>query len=334
MQALTAREADAAQLPVIDVARLCAADGAERADEAQALRAACTGSGFFYVANHGVPGAAVAAVFDQARAFFDLPVAEKMALDVSGSPVLRGYTPLLAENTDVTANGDVHEAFDIGGVLFDGSPGEVFNRYPAGLPAFQPALIAYREHMLRLARDLMGGFALALGLPQDHFAPGLDDPQAFLRVLHYPPQSPTEGGEIDPSRIGIGVHSDYECLTILAQDDNRALQVSDGAGGWIWATPIPGAFVVNIGDQMARWTNDLFCSTLHRVINLTGRRRYSIPFFFGPSPRTVIEALPGCTGPGRPALYPPITAGDYSRQRLQASYSPELAAEAGAGVGA
>jgi isopenicillin N synthase-like dioxygenase len=310
MNALTATQADATQLPVINLARLRSPDPAERASEAQALRAACTGSGFFYVANHDVPPEVVGAVFDEARSFFDLPLDEKMALNVSGSPVLRGYTPLLAENTDVTAKGDVHEAFDIGGVLYDGSPGEAFNRYPAAVPGLQPAMTAYWAHMLRLSRDLMGGFALALGLPQDHFAADLDDPQAFLRVLHYPPQTPAAGGEIDPSRIGIGAHSDYESLTILAQDENRALQVSDGQGGWIWATPIPGAFVVNIGDQMARWTNDLFRSTLHRAINLTGRRRYSIPFFFGPNPRAVIEA------------------GEYSRQRLMASYSPQFSKDA------
>jgi isopenicillin N synthase-like dioxygenase len=325
---LTAKEADKAQLPVVDLAKLGAEEAGVRASEARALRAACTGSGFFYLSGHGVPQAVVADVFEQAHAFFDLPLADKMALDVAGSPVMRGYSALLAENTDVGAKGDVHEAFDIGGVLYDGAPGEAFNRYPARLPTLEPVLGLYWAHMLRLSRDLMGGFALALGLPQDHFAPMLAAPQAFLRILHYPPQNPADAGGIDPSRIGIGAHSDYESLTILAQDDNRALQISDGEGGWIWATPLPGAFVVNIGDQMARWTNDLFRSTVHRAINLTGRRRYSIPFFFGPDPATVIEALPGCVGPAKPALYPPITAGDYSRLRMAASYSPQFAAAA------
>jgi len=78
--------------------------------------------------------------------------------------------------------------------------------------------------------------------------------------------------------------------------------------------------VVNIGDQMARWTNDLFKSTMHRAINITGERRYSIPFFYGPDPDTIIAALPGCVTEDRPALYPPIRAGNYSAQRNQASY--------------
>jgi isopenicillin N synthase-like dioxygenase len=316
MTSLSARKTDPERLPIIDVSRLADPDPAVRASEARALRAACTGSGFFYVRDHGVPQGVIDTLFDQARLYFDLSLAEKMALDVHTSPVLRGYSPLLAENTDVTARGDVHEAFDIGGVLFDGTDGEGFNRYPEALPTLEPAFKAYRAEMLRLAGVLMGGFALALDLPADYFEPLIREPQAFLRVLHYPPQS----GEIDPAQIGIGPHCDYESLTILAQDDNRALQVSDGGDGWIWADPIPGCFVVNIGDQMARWTNDLFRSTMHRAINVTGRRRYSIPFFYGPSPDTVIDTLPGCSSPARPALYPPIRAGDYSQQRNQASY--------------
>lgn len=312
-----AHEADLASLPVIDAGNLVSEDAAVRAGEAAALRAACTGPGFFYVANHGVPPEVLNDLFAQARAFFDLPSAEKQAIGVDSSPVLRGYSPLLAENADLAGAGDLHEGFDIGGVLYDGSPGEAFNRWPAALPSLEPAMRAYWEEMLRLARTLMSGFAMALDLDRDHFAPVLTDPQAFLRVLHYPPQD----GPIDPARIGIGAHSDYESLTILATDESRALQVADGQGGWLWADPRPGAFVVNIGDQMARWTNDLFASTMHRAVNLTGRQRYSIPFFFGPNPDAVIAPLPGCAGPDRPARYEPIGAGEYSRQRAAASYA-------------
>jgi isopenicillin N synthase-like dioxygenase len=323
--ALTARSADASTLPIIDVSRLADGDPAVRASEAGALRAACLGSGFFYISHHGVPAETIATMFDQARRFFDLPTPEKMALDVKTSPVLRGYSPLLSENTDLAGRGDLHESFDIGGVLYDGTDGGGFNRYPPALPTLRPAFEAYRAEMLRVAATLMRGFALALGLPADHFDGDLCRPQAFLRVLHYPPQT----GEIDPSMIGIGAHTDYESLTILAQDENRALQLSDGQGGWLWADPIPGCFVVNIGDQMARWTNDLFKSTVHRAINVTGRRRYSIPFFYGPDPDTVIATLPGCAGPDRPEFYPPIRAGDYSEARLSASYGKAAAQPVG-----
>jgi isopenicillin N synthase-like dioxygenase len=327
MDTLTAKEADLAALPVIDLSRLTSEDARVRDEEARALRAACVGDGFFYVGGHGVAPETLEALFAAAKAFFDLPLPEKDALNIGGSPVLRGYTPLLAENTDVTARGDLHEAFDIGGTLYDGSPGEAFNRYPAAAPGLEPAMTAYWAEMLRVARALMSGFALALDLPADYFASVLTNPQAFLRVLHYPPQDRAAGGGIDADQIGIGAHSDYESLTILALDENRALQVSDGAGGWLWVDRRPGTFVVNIGDQMARWTNDLFRSTVHRAINLTGRRRYSIPFFFGPNPEALIAPLPGCAGPDRPARYEPILAGDYSQRRKAASHYGEWPAE-------
>jgi isopenicillin N synthase-like dioxygenase len=329
MHTLTAKEADLAALPLIDLARLTGPDPAARAQEARALRAACVKDGFFYVGGHGVAPETMGALFAAARTFFDLPLEDKLVLDIGGSPVLRGYTPLLAENTDVTARGDLHEAFDIGGTLYDGAPGEAFNRYPAAAPALEPAMGAYWDEMLRVARALMGGFALALNLPGDHFAPVLTNPQAFLRVLHYPPQDRSAAGGIDADQIGIGAHSDYESLTILALDENRALQVSDGAGGWLWVDHRPGTFVVNIGDQMARWTNDLFRSTVHRAINLTGRRRYSIPFFFGPNPEALIAPLPGCAGPDRPARYEPILAGEYSQRRKAASHYGDWPAEGG-----
>lgn len=318
MDSLDAKRAEVSTLPVIDLARLQHADPAVSQAEARALRAACAEIGFFYLVGHEVPAGTVTAVFEEARRFFALPLEDKMALDVTQSPVLRGYTPLLGENTNSKGRGDMHEGFDLGGVLFDGSPGLSFNRYPDRQPHLKIALDAYWAEMLRLCRALLQGFALALDLPKTHFDILATDPQSFLRLLHYP----TQQGVIDPSQIGIGAHTDYECFTILAQDENPALQVSDGRGGWIWATPLPGAFVVNIGDQLARWTNDLFRSTLHRAINKTGRERYSVPFFFGPNPDAVIEALPGCFGPARPPRYPPVRAGDYSKARFEEAYAP------------
>jgi isopenicillin N synthase-like dioxygenase len=324
MDRLDARSAEISTLPSIDLSRLQHEDPAVSAAEAQALRSVCIDIGFFYLIGHDVPSATLTQMFDQSRRFFALPLAEKMALDVTQSPVLRGYTPLLGENIDTKGRGDMHEGFDLGGVLFDGSAGEGYNRYPASQPELKVALDAYREAMLRLSRALLQGFALALELPRTYFDDLATEPQAFLRLLHYPSQD----GVIDPTQIGIGAHTDYECFTILAQDENPALQVSDGRGGWIWAEAQPGAFVVNIGDQLARWTNDLFRSTLHRAINRTGNQRYSVPFFFGPNPDAMIEALPGCFGPDRPPRYPPVRAGDYSKARFEEAYAGAAARKA------
>jgi isopenicillin N synthase-like dioxygenase len=170
--------------------------------------------------------------------------------------------------------------------------------------------------MMTLGRKLFAAFALALGLAEDYFEPMITAPTRAQRIVYYPSQN----GVIDEDQIGIGAHSDYECFTILAQHEVPALQVLNTAGEWIAAPPIPGTFVVNIGDQMARWSNDLFASTIHRAINTTGRARYSIPFFLGTNYDTLIDALPGCITPERPRKYAPVIAGDYVQSRFDATY--------------
>lgn len=137
------------------------------------------------------------------------------------------------------------------------------------------------------------------------------------RIIHYPPQSPN-----DPTALGIGAHTDIECFTILSPGPIPALQILNSEGEWIQAPPISGTFVVNIGDMLARWTNDRFISTVHRVWNVTGEERYSIPFFMGVNYDAVIETLEGCLERGEEGKYGPVVAGDYVYERLAASRLP------------
>jgi isopenicillin N synthase-like dioxygenase len=323
-------------IPIIDFAPMQGADAAAKRRMAADLRAACTEIGFFYIQNHGVPQPLIDATFAEAPRFFGLPLAEKMAIHVRHSGNNSGYTPLLEENTDPTAKGDLHEAFDIAHELPEADPDRARhpnhfgpNQWPAGLPGFRAQVEAYYAAMLDLGQRLFGAFALALDLPEDYFAPLAGKPTAIMRLLSYPSQD----GPIDPRQIGIGAHSDYECFTILAQETVPALQVRNSQGEWIDAPPIRGTFVINIGDQMARWTNDLFASTLHRAMNVSGRARHSIPCFIGSNVDTLIEALPGTVSAAHPAKYPPVLAGDYVQGRLDATYayrqdSPEPTASA------
>jgi isopenicillin N synthase-like dioxygenase len=170
--------------------------------------------------------------------------------------------------------------------------------------------------MISLGRHLFAGFALALDLPENWFEPKIEKPMGQLRVLYYPPQD----GKVDPNHIGIGAHTDYECFTILAQSE-RGLQVQNRKGEWIAAPPVPGAFVVNIGDCMQRWTNDRFRSTIHRVINLSGRKRYSLAFFYGANYHAMIECLPTCQDAANPPRHPPVMAGDWTVANIRAAYT-------------
>ena len=318
-------------LPVIDFAAMQESGSChersqsdDRQRVADQIRDACTQAGFFYVKNHGVPQSVIDAAFAQAQRFFALPLPEKMDIHISRSANHRGYVPLLEENTDPTAKGDLHEAIDFALEVPDTDPdvlaGKTLygsNVYPSDLPGFREAIDRYYWELYQLGRKIFQAFALALELPEDHFADKITKPLAQLRLLHYPPQT----GRIDEQQIGTGAHSDYECFTILAQDQVGGLEVLNHAGEWIAAAPIPGAFIVNVGDQMARWTNDLFASTVHRAINRSGQERYSIPYFFGPNYDTLIDALPSCVSSSHPAKYQPVTTGEYIIGRFNETFS-------------
>lgn len=305
-------EDDFDSVPVIDFAAL-----ARDLDTRSAFRRACARVGFFYLANHGVPEALIDDAMREARRFFDRPESEKMRVHLSRSSHACGYVPLYGEN------GDVHEAFDVvtEDACIDGEPyaGDFRQRgnlWPEGDDGLRRTLDLYSGRLRCLTRRLFSAFAEALDLPSDYFAAMTDAPISLLRLLHYPSQAPLELERA----IGVRAHTDHECFTILCQDDVGGLQVRNHAGRWVEAPRIPGAFVVNIGDQLARWSNDRFASSLHRVVNISGRERYSIPFFVGANGDAVIESVPSCVDERNPARYPPVRAGDYSLELIKRGY--------------
>jgi isopenicillin N synthase-like dioxygenase len=305
------------ELPVIDAATL------DQPETIATLHAACIGTGFFYLGNHGIAPGLIAATLDQAHQFFALPVADRMAVWLRHSTCNRGYEPMQAQTLEAGMPPDLKEGFYIGNDLpmdhprvraglFNQGP----NQWPAGLPGFRPAMEAYFEALSALSVTLMTAMARSLGLPPETFDAFCDGPMAILRLLHYPPQPPNP----QPGEKGCGAHTDWGCLTLLLQDDAGGLQVQV-AGAWLDAPPIPGTYVVNIGDMFARWTNDLYRSTLHRVVNLSGRDRYSIPFFFEGRPEHEIVCLPSCVGDAAPRYNPTTVSG-----HLEAMYRLTYAA--------
>ncbi|EJD51052.1 Clavaminate synthase-like protein [Auricularia subglabra TFB-10046 SS5] len=315
------------EIPIIDLEHASSPDLSKRKAIADAIRDASLRVGFFYVKNHGIPQNKIDDAVDAAKAYFDLPLDTKMAMDIRKSTNFKGYTALLAENTDPANAGDMHEGFEIGYEELDANPTEEAradgamtgkNYWPSEdeIPGYRERVLQYYHAAVKLGLSMFSLFALALDLPEDFFVDKTIHPAAVMRLLHYPPQT----GEIDERVIGIGAHTDYECFTILWQDDVPALQVLNADGKWIHAKPIPGTLVINLGDQFARWTNDVFKSTVHRAINRTGVRRYSIPLFFGTDYHVPLEALPSCVSEERPAKYEVVTAGDYVKSRLAATY--------------
>lgn len=314
----------AASLPVIDISGLSSSDLADREAVGARLRAACLDNGFFYISHHGVSETLVADVFAEAAAFFDLPPAQKAEVDKSRSKANRGYEQLQGQTLEPGAPPDLKEGYYIGPEHADDDPrvtagmfNHGANQWPAARPRFRPVMQAYLDVMMELSARMMRGIALSLHLPEDDFAGYCNDAMATVRLLHYPPQAAAG----NPDQKGAGAHTDFGGLTLLRQGDIGGLQVWDqGSGGWIHADPVPGTFVVNLGDMIARWTNDRYRSTLHRVVNASGRERYSVPFFYTGNYAHTVACIPTCLAPGEQAKYPPITVENHMRAMYSRTY--------------
>ncbi|NBB82180.1 MAG: isopenicillin N synthase family oxygenase, partial [Alphaproteobacteria bacterium] len=200
------------RIPSVDIGPLL--DGSDKGRVAREIRWALTHVGFLYIRNHGVPAEAVDAVFDETRAFFDLPEADKQAVHIRHSwRALRGYIEVFGENTDPANTRDLKEAFDIGPERpGDERPFFGANPWPAARPRMAAVVGGYHDRMRALSLALLRGVALSLDLDEGAFDAWMRDPISIQRLQHYPPQT----GRVDPSVIGIGAHTDYGSLTILA----------------------------------------------------------------------------------------------------------------------
>jgi isopenicillin N synthase-like dioxygenase len=322
--ALEAARVSAASLPVIDISGLSRKNAANRHAVGVQLRSACLDNGFFYIKNHGVSETLVDDVFKEAAAFFSLPAAQKAEVDKAKSKANRGYEPLQGQTLEPGAPPDLKEGYYIGPEHGPDHPRVVAgmfnhgaNQWPAQRPNFRPVMMSYLDVMLELSARMMSGIALSLDLPENYFAQYCSDVMATVRLLHYPPQPP----QARPGQKGAGAHTDFGGLTLLRQDSVGGLQVWDQtADAWIHADPLPGTYVVNLGDMIARWTNDRYRSTVHRVVNASGRERYSVPFFYTGNYAHKVECIPTCLGPGEAAKYPPITVEDHMRAMYQRTY--------------
>lgn len=291
-------------IPVVDIAGLSSPDPHERRRVAAEIGAAARDVGFLYVTGHGVPEALGAGLRAAAERFFAQPLASKMATYIGKSANHSGYVP---EGEEVFAVGkvDKKEAFDVN-LDCPEATGEApmlgANLWP-DLPGFREAVEPYYAAIAVLARRMFRAFALALGLPEDHFEPHLTRSPSQLRLIHYP---------YDPQALdqeGIGAHTDYEFFTIL-QGTAPGLEVRNGRGEWIDAPPRPGAFVVNIGDMLEVWTNGEFTATAHRVRRVA-EERYAFPYFAACDYWTVVQPDPRFVSAGRPARFGRLISGEH-----------------------
>ena len=297
------------RLPLIDVSGLSSPELSVRKRTAQELDHAAQTSGFFYVSGHGLAPDLSEGLLHAIERFFGLPAAVKQRYYIGDSRNHRGYVPP-GEETFYAGSKDTKEAFDLSLELPATDPDYLAgnrllgpNRWPGEVPEFRALVYAYYEGVVALGRRLLRGLSLALEAPEDIFDAQLLKPPTQLRLIHYPAQPEAS------DRPGIGAHTDYECFTILLAT-SPGLEVLNAAGRWIDAPPIPGAFVINIGDLFEVLSNGRWVSTSHRVRRVQ-QERYSAPLFFNLDYHAEVAPLPHLVARDGVARYPSFRAGEH-----------------------
>jgi isopenicillin N synthase-like dioxygenase len=324
---------EALEVPTIDLARFRDGTPEQRAAVAAQVDEAARTVGFMQVTGHAIPAEVEAGLITAMDGFFGLPMWQKKALRPTSPDFNRGYTPPKSERLTLSLGvessaADLFEAFNVGNSTED-FPGlgldEMHyapNLWPLRPASFEPAVQAWFGQAARVAREVTTVMAVALGLDEQFFAGYQDHSLEVLRMNNYRvPATPTE---LEPGQVGMGAHTDYGIVTVLWADPILGLQILDSEGIWQDVVPAEGALLVNLGDLLARWTNDRWVSTLHRVLPPTdaeGRlvRRRSAAFFHDGNADAMISCLPGCATQDRPARYASVNVADHLAAKLNGS---------------
>ena len=319
--------------PIFDLGRYESAPLDQRLPMAAQVDAICRSTGFLAISGHGVPDSIIDSAWGHAQAFFDLPPEQKRRAGAPYPGYPYGYlgprSESLARSRDIDAPPDLKESFNGGparipagvtdpeALAFCYAP-TIWPEAPAG---FVEAWRAYYDAMEGLASRVMRLFATALRLPESFFDPFIDAPISALRALNYPAaiEAPR------PGQIRAGAHTDYGSLTILLpQEGSRGLEILTPDGEWTHVPPRPGAFIINIGDLMARWANDRWVSTLHRVVIPSpeeggAERRQSFAFFHQPNWDAELVVLEACLASGETPKSGPVRSGPYLMSKFKST---------------
>jgi isopenicillin N synthase-like dioxygenase len=313
-------------IPVIDLGPALAGEPGALDRAAAELRRALTEIGFYSIVNHGVPSALVREVYNQVARFHARPLDEKLKIKLDLHNV--GYLPMMGDTLRTSVVADItkpnmSEAFFLARDLPLDHPDVVSgrrfrsaNQWPADMPGFREALVAYCDALERLVQRLVRVYARALDLPARYFDAPFTDFQYKLRATHYPSQRAAPDDE-----FGIAPHTDTSFLTLLAPNDVPGLAFRTRAGDWIDVPTIPDAFVVNGGQLLLRWTNDRFLATPHRAVNRTGGERYALAFFCDANIDWPVAAVPTCVGPGNPPKYETTCYTEYMVEYQARTYN-------------
>jgi isopenicillin N synthase-like dioxygenase len=297
-----------AGLAIVDVAGLYSDDPAIKKAVAAKIGAACDDIGFFYAVNHNVSVEVIDRARDAVDRFFALPLEDKLKVESDRNN--RGYRKV-GDTLHANGKASARDSFDLGFPVTQddpevkaGTPLYAPNKWPQNVPGFQAALEAYYGETYKLGMKLLEGFALHFGKPEDFFTRHFTKPVADMVINHY---------------LGAaGLHIYHGIVTILWQDSLGGLEVMGKDGEYFAVPPVRGSYVINIGELMKRWTNGRFKATIHRVVHLQDKPRYSMPLFCNPNFRTTVDPRDlGITD--SEAKYPPVMSGDFLLGRFKAT---------------
>ena len=332
------------QIPLIDLSPFWQAERNTAALKILllAVDGALRDTGFLCITGTPLSAAYVAQAQSVAQSFFDLPLEEKMK-NAAVIHKSRGYTALGEQGLSYAMDADdlkqstaqppdLFERYRIGPIDDASSLGAATapfkqsayapNQWPAGVPQFEPVMRDFYGSMKNLSGDLMKIFALTLGLKESWFDDKIDHGMSSLAINHYPEQNTPPL----PGQLRAGAHTDFGTLTIVAATNSPGgLQIRSKDKQWVDVATTPDSFVVNIGDMMARWSNDRWVSTVHRVVNPPEEvarvsKRLSMVFFHQPNPEAVVSCIPTCADAAHPAKYTDVLAGDYISEKINRNF--------------
>jgi isopenicillin N synthase-like dioxygenase len=308
-------------IPTLDIRRFTTPSSvADRDAFVAELGAAYREWGFAGIRGHGIDPELIDGAYDVFKRFFALPDEVKRKYHVPGSGGARGYTPFMVETAKDSRYPDLKEFWHVGREIPRDSKyaGDMPpNQWPAEIPELRDIGYGLYQALDALGSQVLSALALHIDLPADWFADKTDSGNSILRPIHYPPIT-----SADVPNVRAGAHEDINLITLLVGASAAGLEVLSRRGEWVPFTADADTIVVNIGDMLQRYTNHVYPSTTHRVVNPPGEAarqpRYSTPFFLHPNPDFLIDVLPSCTSAANPSRYPePITAQGYLEERLR-----------------
>ena len=307
------------QVPIIDIADLRIDSGAAAARTAvDSIAEACGSWGFFQVTNHGISQDLIDEVWQQTSGFFALPIDSKMTVLRSRDNPWGFYHNELTKNQR-----DKKQVYDFTREGTDPIYGQS-NRWPDQQDAFKSTMQEYFSACTQLSLQLLEAFCIGLDLPAKFMhADFASNHTGFLRLNYYPVRDPIEGASDDHQEVadlGVHHHTDAGALTVLIQDKVGGLQVHRD-GYWYDIPPTPGAIVINTGDMMQVWSNDVYHAPVHRVLAMDAHDRYSLPFFFNPAADARVCPLPSVANEQNPSRYNPIEWGHFRGMRSDGDYA-------------